>query len=294
MRVTVLGLGAMGQRMARRLLNAGFTVKVWNRDAGKASPLLAAGAQWCDTPAAAVASTDVVISMLRDDEASRAVWMAPATGALAGLGARTMVVECASLTTTWVRELAQVVSSHGLGFLDAPVVGSRPQADAGTLIHLVGGSAEHLERVRPVLAALSSVQHHMGPVGSGAAMKLLVNMVFASQVSAAAEALGWAQRQHLNPQLVGATMGQLPVCSPAMKAALDSMAHRAFDPLFPVALVEKDLSYFVTEARHCAANTPLADVTHAVLRQGVAAGLAEHHLTAVAQLYDTYDIDSTK
>lgn len=287
MQVTVLGIGAMGQRMAKRLLSAGFTVQVWNRDAEKAKPLLAAGARWRDTPADAVASADVVISMLRDDEASRSVWLAPETGALAGLAAQAIVVECASLTISWVQELAQAVSSHGLGFLDAPVVGSRPQAEAGTLIHLVGGSAEHLELVRPVLAVLGSAQHHMGPVGSGAAMKLLVNMLFASQVSAAAEALGWAQRQHLNPKLVSSTMSQLPVCSAAMKAALDSMADRAFAPLFTVALVEKDLSYFVKEARRCAVNTPLADTTHAVMQQGLAEGLAEYHLTAVAQMYDT-------
>lgn len=286
MRATVLGLGAMGQRMAARLLKAGFAVSVWNRDPSKASTLLPLGAVWCDTPAESVAQADVVIAMLRDDDASRAVWTTPVTGALNALRPQAMVVECSSLSISWVRELARAAHLHGNPFLDAPVVGSRPQADNGTLVHLVGGDASHLDRVRPVLAAFSSAQHLMGPVGSGAAMKLLVNMVFGAQVAAVAEAVGWAQRQQLDTQLVGTVMAQLPVCSAVMKGAIDSMLSGAFAPLFPMGLAEKDLRYFADEARRRTAETPIADATHAVLKRGASAGLSERHLTAVSLMYD--------
>lgn len=286
MRTAILGLGAMGQRMAQRLLNAGFSVDVWNRTRDKAAPLLAAGANWHDTPADSVAQAEVVISMLRDDDASRAVWMAPTTGALHALPPHATVIECSSLSIGWVQELARSVNLHGNVFLDAPVVGSRPQAEGGTLVHLVGGEAAHLDRVRPVLSALSGAVHHVGPVGSGAAMKLLVNMVFGTQVAAVAEALGWAQHQRLDPQVLSTVLGALPVCSPVMKGAVDSMLHRSFDPLFPLDLAEKDLRYFLAEARNRAANTPVAETAHAVMLQGVAEGLADRHLTAVSLLYD--------
>src|SRR5271168_1104442 len=139
MRIAVLGLGAMGRRMAVRLLRAGHSVSVYNRSAGPLHDLVAAGAMAGTTPRAAADGAEIVIAMVRDNEASRAVWCDEQDGALKGIGAGAIAIESSTLTPGWVRELAAKVQQTGANLLDAPVVGSRPQADAGQLIHLVGG-----------------------------------------------------------------------------------------------------------------------------------------------------------
>src|SRR5581483_4824411 len=131
---------------------------------------------------------ELVIAMVRDDDASRAIWLGD-DGAVKGLGKDAMAIESSTLTPGWVKELAIQVQATGASFLDAPVLGSRPQAEAGQLIHLVGGETETLERARDVLSALGGAIHHVGPVGAGATLKLAANVLFGIQVAAVAEIL---------------------------------------------------------------------------------------------------------
>ncbi|HET9517064.1 MAG TPA: NAD(P)-binding domain-containing protein, partial [Actinoplanes sp.] len=132
MKIAVLGLGAMGSRMARRLLATGeHDLTVWNRTAEMTRPLVEAGAAAAATPAAAATQCDLVLSMLRDDDAGREVWLAPDTGALAAMAPGTVAVDCSTVSPTFSTELAARCALRGVDFLDAPVLGSRPQADAG-------------------------------------------------------------------------------------------------------------------------------------------------------------------
>lgn len=281
MHVAVLGLGAMGSRLAARLLAAGHAVTVWNRSADAAAPLVAQGAAAAASPRAAVAGAGVVIAMLRDDEASRRVWLAAEDGALAGLPAGCIAIESSTLTLAWVGELAAAMAARGVGFLDAPVAGSRPQAEAGQLIHLVGGEAAVLDAARPVLAALGGAIHHAGAVGQGALLKLAVNTLFAVQVAAMAELV--ALLRHASPDAARLVdlLGATPVCSPAAKGAAASMLAGGFAPMFPVALVEKDLGYFEAAAPGA---MPVAQAARARFQEAIAAGLGGLHLTAVARL----------
>ena len=150
--VSILGLGAMGARMAHRLMHAGHPVTVYNRSPDRAAPLVEAGATSAETPREAAAASGVVVAMVTDDVASRAVWTGP-DGALAGLSSGAVAVESSTLTPGWVAELAGLAADRGAAFLDAPVAGSRPQAEAGALVYLVGGDAGALDRARPVLDA---------------------------------------------------------------------------------------------------------------------------------------------
>lgn len=145
-RVTFLGLGIMGSNMARRLLAAGFPLTVYNRNREKAAPLAAAGATLADSPRLAAAHAEVILSMLSDDRAARAVWLGE-DGALAGAAPGTVVIECSTITVGWVRELAAAAAARHCELLDAPVTGSRLQAEAGELNFFVGGSAATLEKV---------------------------------------------------------------------------------------------------------------------------------------------------
>src|SRR5579871_3889552 len=153
MQIAVLGLGAMGSRMALRLLRAGHSVSVYNRSPGPLRDLLAAGPPRGKTPPATAEGAGIVIAMVRDNEASHAVWCDETHGALKGLGAGAVAVESSTLTAAWVKELGSRVHKTGAGFLDAPVIGSRPQADAGQLIHLVGGDADIFDQAKNVFAA---------------------------------------------------------------------------------------------------------------------------------------------
>jgi 3-hydroxyisobutyrate dehydrogenase len=181
--ISILGLGAMGSRMATNLMRAGHAVAVWNRDPEKAVQLVASGAKHASSPRAAAAGADAVIAMVRDNAASRAVWLDPSTGALAGM-ARGAMAMSSTLTVNWVGEPGAAAAKLGIAFLDAPVAGSRPQAEAGQLIYFVGGEASAFARAEPLLKAMGAVVHHAGAVGSGAGVKLMVNALFGIQLAA--------------------------------------------------------------------------------------------------------------
>lgn len=279
MKTAVLGLGAMGARMARRLVDAGVETAVWNRTAAAAAPF-EGQARIAASPAEAAEGADVVIAMVRDDEASRAVWTGPRTGAFAALRPGAVAVESSTLTVGFVRDLAGLAAGRGLGFLDAPVVGSRPQAEAGALIHLVGGEAAELARVEPVLAKLGAARLHIGPAGQGAAVKLLVNTLFGVQVAALAELIDLARAMGLDPGAAFAALGETPVASPAAKGAIGLMLAGRDDPLFPIDLVDKDLGY----AMAAGASGPIVAAVAAVFARAKASGLGDRNITAVHRL----------
>ncbi len=279
-RIAVLGLGSMGSRMAARLVAAGHDVVVWNRTAAAAEPLLDAGARAAATPRAAAAGRDVVLSMVRDDAGARTVWLDPKIGALAGMSASALAVESSTVTPAWARELARRGRDHGVAVLDAPVVGSRPQAAAGALIFLVGGEVEHLARAEPMFLAMGAAVHHIGPAGAGAQSKLAVNALFAIQVAAVAELFGAAARAGLPAQAIADAVGSTPVASAAVVAAAQAMLAGAHVPSFPVELVVKDLGYVADPA------TPITTAAFTVFERAVAAGHGAANITAVARLYD--------
>ncbi|MFN4295119.1 MAG: NAD(P)-dependent oxidoreductase, partial [Thermoflexales bacterium] len=181
--IAVLGLGIMGSGIARNLFKAGYVIHVYNRTAEKARPLLEAGAQWADSPREAAARADVVISIVGDDTASRAMWLGD-QGALNGMRANAVGVEASTLSVEWVRALHQLAQGRGLAFVDAPVTGSRVAAANGTLTFLVGAHPDALERVRPTLERCGSTILHLGPPTSGAIFKLINNMMAAVHIAA--------------------------------------------------------------------------------------------------------------
>lgn len=284
-KIAILGLGAMGARMARNLLQKGHDVVVYNRTAARVKPLVAEGARGAGTPREAAAGADVVIGMVTDDHASRALWLDERTGAAGGLGAGAIAIESSTLTPAWVHDLAGAIAASGAAFLDAPVVGSRPQAEAAALIYLVGGPVEALERARGVLAAMGSAIHHVGPVGAGTVMKLAVNGLFGIQVAALAELLGMVERAGLERAQVVELLGSMPVTSPALKGIGGLMAARAFAPMFPIDLVEKDFGYIVETAQRLGAATPTAAAVRAVYAQAQRQGHGSDNIAAVVQTF---------
>jgi 3-hydroxyisobutyrate dehydrogenase-like beta-hydroxyacid dehydrogenase len=268
--------------MAARLLRAGHSVSVYNRSAGPLRDLVDAGAVHGKTPRAAAEGAEIIIAMVRDNEASRTVWYDGQDGAMKGLEPGAIAIESSTLTPTWVKELAAKVQQTGADFLDAPVVGSRPQADAGQLIHLVGGDADIFGRAKEKFSALGSAAHHVGPVGAGAMLKLAVNALFGIQVAALAELLALLKKSDCDPAAVTEALTSLPVTSPAAKGALALIQAKSDAPLFPVDLVEKDFAYVLDQP---GAILPMTKTGHECFAEAKSKGLAALNITAIAQLY---------
>lgn len=283
-KIAVLGLGAMGLRVAQNLLQAGYSLVIYNRTADRAQPLIAQGAVFAATPRQAAAQADVVISLVTDDAASREIWLHPKTGAAQGLQQGKVAIVSSTLTVGWTQELAAKVTQTGAAFLDAPVVGSRPQAEAGKLVHLVGGDADTLRQVENILLASGTVQH-VGTIGQGMAMKLAVNALFGIQVAALAETLEFLTRQGLATDQAMNCLGHLPVLSLAAKGAGGLIVASQHAPLFPIALVEKDFRYAVAAAQAVDAELPTAIAAQQIFQRAIATGYGADNITGVARLF---------
>jgi 3-hydroxyisobutyrate dehydrogenase len=239
--IAVLGLGAMGSRVAARLLDAGHEVAVWNRTQSAAAPLQTRGAQAHPDPSQAVADAELVFVCVRDDAASADVWAA-AQSALSGGALR---VDLSTLTPQHAQRLA---SSLGPSFLAAPMIGSRPQIEAGQLTLLVGGPSDTLEGVREVLEDLAGAVHHVGDVADAARLKLAVNGLFAAQLAVAGELLDILRTESGDVQAAVALLESLPVTSPVLARSLPRILQGDTTPNFPLDLVAKDLDYLIQQA----------------------------------------------
>jgi 3-hydroxyisobutyrate dehydrogenase len=281
-RIAFLGLGIMGGGMARRLLGAGFPLAVYNRNPEKAVALAASGARAALSPREAAAGAEVVVSMVADDAASRAMWMG-ADGALAGLARGAVAVECSTLTVAWVRELAWEVAERGGEFVDAPVTGSKDAAASGALNFLVGGGVPALEKIRPALTVMGRSVTHLGPTGSGAMVKLVNNFVAGVQVAAFAEALTWLERSGVARDPAVAFLLEGAVASPITKVVAARMLAGDFTPHFLLRLMTKDLGYALDEAGHQGVALATAEAALGRFRAAIAAGLGDKDMAAIVE-----------
>jgi 3-hydroxyisobutyrate dehydrogenase len=284
-KIAFLGLGAMGSRMAANLIKAGHSVTVWNRTAAKAEALANLGAAIAGSPAAAASGAEIVISMVTDDTSARAVWLDANTGAVNALGSSSIAIECSTVTPAWVKELATAVSNRGAGFLDAPVAGSRPHAEGGQLVFMVGGSPEAVEKARPVLEPMAANILHVGNVGQGAVLKLAVNTLFAAQLESVAELLGFLSRSGFEVNEAANLLGQFPIVAPPIAGAAKMMAAGNIAPLFTIDLIEKDLGYILDSATMCGAYLPGASATQAAFQAAQAKGLGDANVSGLAKVF---------
>lgn len=280
--VALLGLGTMGSGMAANLLKAGFSVSVYNRTAAKAQPLVKQGARSAGTPAEAAHGADVILSMVADDLASREVWLGR-DGALAAAGSSAVLIDSSTVSPAWIAELAEGASAAGKRFLDAPVTGSQNQAQAAQLTFLVGGDADVLDEVRPVLTAMSKQIVHVGPSGSGAKLKLVNNFLSAVQVASFAEALVWLERSGLD---VAKSVEFLKSAAPGsfvINGVAPRMTAHNYDVNFYLKLMAKDLLYAEKEASTVGLSLQTATVTLSLFQQAMDAGFGESDMAAVVE-----------
>jgi 3-hydroxyisobutyrate dehydrogenase len=283
-RIAFLGLGIMGGGMATRLLDAGFPVTVYNRSAERARALEARGAVVADSPRAAASEADIVFSMVADDAASRAMWDGE-RGALAGARKGSIVVECSTVTVTRARELADAATRAGCIFIDAPVTGSKMQAAGGELLFLVGAEDDALARIRPALEVMGKTIIHLGPVGSGALVKLINNFLCGVQAASLAEAIAVIERSELDrDRTVQAIVNGSPG-SPVMKTLASRILADDFSPNFYLHLLVKDMGYAIAEGESRGVPMKTAATALEVLRGAMAQGYGDRDMAAVVQQF---------
>lgn len=282
-KITVLGLGVMGQGVAGNLLKSGYELTVWNRTRGKAEPFAARGAAVADTPRQAAGGADCVIALLGDDAASRAVWSG-ADGVLAGAKPGAVLVECSTLSPDWVRELARQAAERGFAFLDAPMAGSKEAAANAQLTLFVGGDAETLERARPVLDAISRRMVHLGPNGAGAVWKLINNMMTAVHVAALAEGVALAEAAGMDAGQVAELIRASATGSPIVQGKLPRMVERRYDNTdFALKWMQKDANYAVELARSLGVPVATVEAAVRVLQRARDKGLDEQDFAATVE-----------
>lgn len=275
-RVAFLGLGAMGRPMAGRLVAAGHAVTVWNRTPGRDDELVAAGAVRAATPADAGRDAEAAITMVADPVALERVLFGP-DGLGAALRHDATLIDTSTVGPTAIRSAAERL--RPVTVLDAPVMGSVPHAEAGTLQILVGGDAAVLERHREVLAALGSVTHVGGP-GAGATLKLVNNAASISSLVAVGEVLAFAERAGIDPDAVldGLALGPLASMIERWRARILGTNQRAD---FRLALARKDLGLLVDEAATIGIDPTVPRAVARRLEAAEAAGLGDRDLGAV-------------
>jgi 3-hydroxyisobutyrate dehydrogenase len=281
--VALLGTGTMGSGMARNLRKAGFPLTIYNRTRERAELLTETGAEVADTPALAVPGAAVVLSMLADDDASRKAWLGQ-NGALQAMEAGAVVVECGTVSPDWVRQLHQEAEARGLRMMDAPVTGSRPQAAAGELTFLVGADPGMLEAVRPVLESMSKSILHVGPVGSGALLKLINNFLCGVQVASFAEALAWIERSPLDRTQALDFLKAGAAGSNIFRGMSERMIARTYEVNFLLRLMEKDMRYAQQAAEAADVTLSTAACSNKLFEQAEAEGYGDRDMSAVVEV----------
>jgi 3-hydroxyisobutyrate dehydrogenase len=283
-KIALLGLGLMGSGMAGHLLDAGYPLTIWNRTPGKAQALQARGARLAKSPREAAAGAAVVISMLADVPVCRDVWLGRGE-ALVDIAPGTTLIESSTVSVEWIEELDRAAKEHGCDLVDAPVTGSKPQAEAGQLLFLAGGSSATVNKVTSILKAMGRDVIHVGPVGSGARLKLINNFLSGSQVAALAEAVSLIERSGLDREKALGVLTEGAPGSPLVKLLSGRMTARQYEPNFVLRLMAKDLRYAVSEADHQALDLDMGRAALRVFEHAIAAGQGDDDMSAVVEQF---------
>lgn len=281
--VAILGVGRMGGAMAGTLRRAGFPVHVWNRSPERARDVASThDAQLATSSGDAVSSADVVISSLADDDAVRETYTGP-DGVAATLHEGQVVLEMSTIAPRTVREIGPAVEANGAALLDAPVSGSVSVVEQGSLTIMVGGDAEALERARPVLDALATKVVHVGPLGTGATMKLAVNDLIHAIDVGLSEALVLAERAGVERSVAYDLFAGGAAAAPFVLYKREAFEHPdETRPAFMLDLMAKDLDLILALAREVGARMDQAVQNRATVQDALDAGFSGHDLSAVA------------
>ena len=269
MKISILGMGQMGRAFAARALERRHQVSVWNRTPDRAGDLVARGATEAASPAAAAAEVDAVLMVLADDAAVRATCLGP-EGVLAALGPRTVLAIVSTIGPDTARQLADY--GPGGRVLDSPVMGSPEMIAGGHGRFFVGGPADAISAIRPVWDDLGAGYVHCGPVGSGATMKVVSNLLLITGVTALAEAIATARAQGMGDDLLRSVFSQSFVVSPTSQLRLESVLDADHPGWFSPTLARKDVRLATRLAEQAGLGVQVGPATELLLTRAIDRG----------------------
>lgn len=279
------GPGLMGAPMVRHLLRAGHPVSVWNRTRAKAQALAADGAQIVDAPGDLTAHAQAILLCVADTAAVEEVVFGPG-GVLAGheaagsAGRLRWIVDHSSISPAGTREFAARAAKQGIGWIDAPVSGGVPGAEAGTLAVMAGGSAADVASVEPIIRAYAASVTHMGEPGAGQMTKLCNQAIVCATVAGIAEAVGLAQAAGIDAARLPQALAGGWADSALLRTFVPRMVEPGHEPLGSLKTFQKDIDTVADAARLAGAAMPVVGVVQQLLRLGLTMGLAEADLAA--------------
>jgi 3-hydroxyisobutyrate dehydrogenase-like beta-hydroxyacid dehydrogenase len=286
-KIGFVGLGHMGGNMASRYLSAGYSVYGEARSREGLEDLLNKGLSWCDTPREVAQSVDVVITSIPNDDVLREVASGD-DGIQAGLEDGKVWVDMSTVSPRVSREVAEQVRATGALMLDAPVSGSVPQVQSGTLTIMVGGDKQAYDRVEAVLEVLGSPTY-IGDNGQGLVLKLAINISLAVQMLALSEGLLLAERDGVDTKVALEVMTESPIGSPMLKARVPLILDSSGEAWFDVDLMHKDIRLALETADELHVPLPSAHAADEVLTRADELGYGHRDIAALRQVLRSSD-----
>ncbi|UED74104.1 NAD(P)-dependent oxidoreductase [Brevibacillus sp. DP1.3A] len=271
-----IGLGNMGIPMASNLLAAGYDVRVWNRTPGKAAPLVALGAKETATLSQLVSQSDVLFTMVSDDDAVKAIYTG-SDGLLSLPVQGKLAVDMSTISPDTSRFLAEQAKQAGLRFLDAPVSGSVGPAKEGKLVIMVGGEQADYDVAKPMLDKLGKAAFYLGPNGAGTSAKLAINLLLGITVQGVSETLLFARSLGIGTEQMLDIISESAVGTPLIRGKAASILSDDYPAAFALKHMAKDLRL----AHEAGVSTPLAESVNATYRHALESGLGELDLMAI-------------
>ena len=269
-----IGLGTMGGKMVRRLLDAGHTVTGYNRTKSRAHWLLEMGMLWSETPRAVAEAADVTFTMVSNTQALEAVTGGP-DGVLAALGPGQVYIDMSTVSPAASRALSVKVKERGAQMLDAPVSGSAVTLDAGQLSVMVGGDYEVFEAMKPILQDIGPTVDYVGENGLAATMKVAVNLSLPIQILSFCESLLLAEKSGIPREAAMTALLNSVVASPALKYRFPLAVDPPEEPLFDVTMIQKDLMLALDMGRELEVPMPTSSITNEFLNATRAQGFSD-------------------
>jgi len=279
-RIGFIGLGLMGNPMAKNLKKAGFDLRVYNRSKEKLEEFIQMGVAVYNSPAELAKDCDVVISIITGPEDVREVMIGP-DGIIVGSHKDLIAIDMSTIGPSATSEISEKLAEAGVEFLDAPVTGSVAKATTGELTIFIGGREEVFEKVRPIFNAMGTNLQYMGKSSSGQAIKLINNLIVASTITTLAEGFLLADMMNLPREKVEQALSEVPALSFFMKLKLPNMVSGDFPAAFSIANMDKDLKLALNEVEKADSELEVLEKVEGYYEKGLTMGMADKDISAV-------------
>ena len=279
-----IGLGLMGQPMARNLFKAGFPLTIWNRTRSKAEALAREGAKLADNPVEVAEQADVLITIVSDPPALEDVLFQK--GVLGAMRRGSILIDSSTVSPALARKIAAAASAGGVDFLDAPVTGGTWGAEKGELVFMIGGPESVLERAKPVLDAMGKKLFLLGPHGAGQTVKLAMNLLLALQVDALAEAIALVSASGIPAEKLVSVMQSSMARAPVLDVKAPLLLKNEFPASFPLRLMHKDVRLALELARENGIELPAGAAAYATYTKVKEAAKDDPDFSAVARFWN--------